>query len=113
MERAAHFVWYKKHRICNFQPAPLQPKTLSRNLYFTAGTSGDGRDCIALACVWIIDGNGLIFIRKVSNDAFCQDVEGAPQEDVIRRRTNDVNLHIERNRAYGEGDISRKAQRPI
>ena len=55
--------------------------------------------------VGISDGDRLIFIARVANDRFCQNVEGAAEEDVISRFLNDVDLEMYLDRPYAEREV--------
>jgi hypothetical protein len=42
--------------------------------------------------IWIVNGNGLVFVGKVLDYTFCEDIKGPSQEDVICWQLNNVNL---------------------
>ena len=52
--------------------------------------------------VGISDGDRLIFIVRVANDRFCQNVEGVAEEDIISGFLNDVDLEMYLNRPHAE-----------
>ena len=55
--------------------------------------------------VGISDGDCLIFIARVVNDRFCQNIEGAAKEDVISGFLNDVDLEMYLNRPHAEQEV--------
>ena len=55
-----------------------------------AGMSGQGCDDVAVD--GRLDGDRLIFIRKVGDDRFSDDVEGAAKKDVVRGFSDDMYL---------------------
>ena len=44
--------------------------------------------------IWVMDGNILLFISIVVDDAFGKNVKWLTQKNVISRQLNDVNLKI-------------------
>ena len=55
--------------------------------------------------VGISDGDRLIFIARLGNDRFCQNVKGVAKEDVISGFLNDMDLEMYLNCPHAEQEV--------
>jgi hypothetical protein len=49
----------------------------------TSGSPWYCGDCNFSACIQIVNGDALVFIGRVLDYAFCEDIKGPSQEDII------------------------------
>ena len=64
------------------------------DIYFGKAScrSGKGRDCDFLSCIRVFDGDGLVFVKEIADNAFCEYVKGLSLKDIICWQLDDVDL---------------------
>ena len=59
------------------------------------------------AGVWVVYSNGLIFVGKVLDNTFGENVKWSSKKDIVGGGVDNMNLEIKCNRANLEGNVAR------